>query len=157
MYLHTTLFPWSLNFQATLLFGISILLYVGFREIFSTLEVINKLLSDYVHTSMLTKIREGKCPGDPGKVTVFSNSAGSFCTFCLYVSPQCEVSANSKLLNYSIQTVVKSFFFKFHWVTCSAQGLFHRVICQSGPLISNSSPMQVELKTKYKFLNCGGM
>jgi len=50
--------------------------------------------------------------GDPGKVTVFSNSAGSFCTFCLYVSPQCE-------------------------------GLFHRVICQSGPLISNSSPMQV--------------
>ena len=30
--------------------------------------------------------------GDPGKVTVFANSAGSFCAFCLYVSPQCEVS-----------------------------------------------------------------
>ena len=54
--------------------------------------------------------RGHKYPGDPGKVTVFSNSAGSFCTFCLYVSPQCEVSANSKLLNYSIQVVVKSFF-----------------------------------------------
>jgi len=50
--------------------------------------------------------------GDPSKVTVFSNSAGSFCAYCLYVSPQCE-------------------------------GLFHRIIAQSGPLISNSSPMQV--------------
>lgn len=50
--------------------------------------------------------------GDPGKVTVFSNSAGSFCTYCLLVSPQCE-------------------------------GLFHRVITQSGPLPSNSSAMQV--------------
>ena len=50
--------------------------------------------------------------GNPGNVTVFGNSAGSFCIYCLYVSPHCE-------------------------------GLFHRVIAQSGPLISNSSPMQV--------------
>ena len=50
--------------------------------------------------------------GDPGNVTVFGNSAGSFCSLCLYVSPRCE-------------------------------GLFHRVIAQSGPLISNSAPMQV--------------
>ena len=40
----------------------------------------------------------------------------------------------------------KVFFFKFRRVTFSAQGLFHRVICQSGPLISNSSPMQVKLR-----------
>jgi len=50
--------------------------------------------------------------GNPGNVTVFGNSAGSFCIYCLYVSPHCE-------------------------------GLFHRVIAQSGPLISNSAPMQV--------------
>jgi len=50
--------------------------------------------------------------GNPNNVTVFGNSAGSFCIYCLYVSPRCE-------------------------------GLFHRVIAQSGPLISNSAPMQI--------------
>ena len=49
-------------------------------------------------------------------MTVFGNSAGSFCSLCLYVSPECE-------------------------------NLFHRVIAQSGPLISNSAPMQVMGKT----------
>ena len=50
--------------------------------------------------------------GDPANVTVFGNSAGSFCSLSLYTSPECH-------------------------------GLFHRVIAQSGPLSSNSAPMQV--------------
>ena len=42
--------------------------------------------------------------GDPGKVTVFSNSAGSFCTYCLLVSPQCEVGGQQLgTLRYTIR------------------------------------------------------
>ena len=147
MYLHTTLFPWSLNFQATLLFGISILLYVGFREILFTSEVNRKLLSDYAHTSMLTKICEGKMFRRSWK----SDGVFKLCRKLLYFLPlrvasvwsECKLEV-AELFHTSCGE--KFLFFKFRRVTCSAQGLFHRVICQSGPLISNSSPMQVKLK-----------
>ena len=140
-----TLFPWSLTFQATLLFGISILLYVGFREISSTLEVNKKLLSDYVHTSMLTIIWEGKMSRRSWK----SDGVFKLCRKLLYILPL-RVAAVWSECKFELAELFhtscgKKFLFKLRRVTCSAQGLFHRVICQSGPLISNSSPMQVKL------------
>ena len=46
----------------------------------------------YFHHFRILMMKKMDILGDPGKVTVFANSAGSFCAFCLYVSPQCEVS-----------------------------------------------------------------
>ena len=87
-----TLFPWSLTFQATLLFGISILLYVGFREILSTLEVNKKSLSDYVHTSMLTIIWEGKMSRRSWK----SDGVFKLCRKLLYILPLCVAAVWSE-------------------------------------------------------------
>ena len=72
----------------------------------------NLALWDQRQMLLWTRDNIAEFGGDPGNVTLFGNSAGSFCSLCLYVSPMCE-------------------------------GLFHRVIAQSGPLIANSAPMQV--------------